>query len=111
MNEIDLTRKIKKMIEAEFPMMYVQRVSDKFLAGLADLRLVCYGLSGDLEIKLPGKGKRSEPDPIQKKVLEWIEASGGFTGVAKSVEEARLWAHRFYKKARVHHESSICKNS
>ena len=86
-------------------------VSDKFLSGLPDLRVICFGLSGDLEIKLPGKGKQSEPSPIQKKVLEWISASGGYTGVAKSVDEARLWMHRFYKKGRAHHESSICKNT
>lgn len=110
MNEIQLTRKIKIMIEKEFPGTYVQRVSDKFLCGIPDLRVVCYGLSGDLEIKLPGKGKKSEPDPIQKKVLEWIEASGGYTGVAKTVEEARLWMQKLYKKGRVHHESCLCQN-
>lgn len=111
MNEIELTAKIKIMIRKEFPGTYVQRVSDKFLAGLPDLRVVCFGLSGDLEIKLPGKGKRSEPDPIQKKVMEWITAAGGTCGVAKSVDEARVWMTALYNKGRSHNESCISKNT
>ena len=111
MNEIELTRKIKIMIMREFPGTYIQRVSDKFLSGLPDLRVICFGLSGDLEVKLPGKGKQSEPSEIQKKVLEWIRAAGGTCGVAKSVDEARLWMSRLYIKGRAYHESRIGKNS
>ena len=107
MNEIVLTAKIKVMIRKEFPGVYVQRVSDRFLSGIPDLRIVCYGLSGDLEIKI-GNGKVS---PIQQKILDRISAAGGTCGVAKSVEEARLWMHRLYIKGRAYHESRISQNS
>ena len=111
MNEIQLTAKIKVMIRREFPGVYVQRVSDKFLSGLPDLRVICFGLSGDLEIKLPGKGKASRPSEIQEKVMEWITAAGGSCAVAQSVDEARLWMHRLYIKGRAYHESRISQNS
>lgn len=106
MNEIILTAKIKTMIQKEFPSTYVQRVSDRFLSGIPDLRIICFGLSGDLEIKI-GKGKTS---PIQEKILERITAAGGVCGTVRSVDEARLFMHRFYRKGKVHHESSICQN-
>ena len=111
MDEIQLTAKMKIGIKRKYPMMYVQRVSDKFLSGLPDLRLICFGLSADLEVKLPGKGKKSEPSEIQKKVMEWITASGGITGVAKTMEEAITFADRLYEKGRAYHESRIGQNT
>lgn len=107
MNELQLTAKIKAMIRREFPGTYVQRVSERFLSGIPDLRVICFGLSGDIEVKLPGKGKLSEPSPIQKKVLENISAAGGHCGVVKTVEEARAFMAVLYKKGRAYHESRI----
>ena len=111
MNEIGLTRKIKLMITREFPNAYVQRVSERFLSGIPDLRVVCFGLSGDIEVKLPGKGKKSEPSPIQRKVLENIIAAGGNCGVVKTVEEAREFMTALYKKGRDRYESRINQNT
>lgn len=111
MNEIYLTRKIQKMIKKEFPSVYVQRTSDRFLSGIPDLRVICFGLSGDMEIKLPGKGKLSDPSPIQKKVLENISAAGGHWGVVKTVDEAREFMRGLYEKGRQHNESCIRKNT
>lgn len=107
MNELVLTQKIKEMIRDEFPGTYVQRVSDRFLSGIPDLRVICFGLSGDLEVKI-GKGKVA---PIQYKVLERIQRAGGYVGIVRSVDEARVWMYKLHKKGRVHHESSICQNS
>ena len=107
MNELILTAKIKVMIRKEFPGTYVQRVSDRFLSGIPDLRIVCFGLSADIEIKMPG----CKTSPIQDIILQKISAAGGACAVVKSVEEARVFMHRLYRKGRVHHESSICQNS
>ena len=93
MNEITLTANIRKMLKREFPAMYVQRVSDKFLSGLPDLRLISYGLSGDIEVKFNG-GRTS---PIQDKVLENIAKAGGAFTVVYSIEEARLFAVRLQR--------------
>lgn len=111
MNELNLTRKIQLMIRREFPSTYVQRVSDRFLSGIPDLRVICFGLSGDIEIKLPGKGKNSDPSPIQKKILERISAAGGHCGVVRSVNDAYLFMNRLYEKGRQHNESCIRKNT
>lgn len=100
MNEINLTRKIQAMIEKEFPNVYCQRVSDRFLSGIPDLRLVVLGFSLDIEIKLPGKGKKSDPDPIQEKVMGWIRKAGGETKVARSVDEVRVFLRYFESKCR-----------
>lgn len=110
-NELVLTAKIKVMIRREFPGTYVQRTSDRFLSGIPDLRVICFGLSGDIEVKLPGKGKQSEPSPIQKKVLEMISAAGGHWGVVKTVDEARDFMRSLYEKGRQHNESCIRKNT
>jgi len=106
MNETILTAKIKVMIRKEFPGTYVQRVTDRYLSGIPDLRIICYGMSGDLEIKLPGKGKKSDASDIQAKVMEWMKAAGGTVGTARSVEEARLWMHKFWIKAKQQKEDS-----
>lgn len=89
MNEITLTANIRKMLKREFPKMYVQRVSDKFLSGLPDLRLISGGLSGDIEVKF-GSGRVK---PIQRKILDYISQAGGVWCVVYSIEGARLFAH------------------
>lgn len=91
--EIRLTGRIQAMLKKEFPHLYVQRVSDKFLSGLPDLRVICLGFSGDVEIKT--SEKRSKPSAIQLKVHEWIRAAGGEVVVVRSVDEARAWAQEF----------------
>ena len=99
MNEITLTANIRKMLKREFPAMYVQRVSDKFLSGIPDLRVISYGLSGDIEVKI-GRGKTS---PIQNKILEYIAKAGGAWCVVYSVEDARVFALKL-QKAGKHYE-------
>lgn len=97
--EVPLTGRIRLMVKREFPEVYIQRVSDKFLAGLPDLRLIAYGFSGDLEVKTTHK--RSKTSKIQDKVLEWIDQAGGARGVVRSVEEARLWVRKFSTESRM----------
>ena len=108
-NEIELTQKIKNMIKREFPDAYIQRVSDRFLSGIPDLRVISYGLSGDIEVKLPNS-KASKTSAIQDKILEYISAAGGAVAVVKSVDEARIFMIRLQRKGRVLYESGICQN-
>lgn len=107
MNEIQLTAKIKKMIQAEFLGVYVIRFSDKFISGISDLGIICYGQFGALEVKMPGKKRkdgRYGASPIQDKFLEYVERAGGTVGVVDSLEAARLWMHKFYKVAKHRHD-------
>ncbi len=103
MNEIDLTRKIKELIQKEFPGTFVIRFSDKFVSGISDLGIICYGMFGALEVKMPGKKRMGSKlygaSPIQDKFLQYVDNAGGKVGVVTSTEEARLWMHRFYKVA------------
>lgn len=92
--EIKLTHRIQSMIEREFPKSYVQRASDKFLSGIPDLRVISYGLSGDIEVKWTGE----KPTPIQRKVLQYITEAGGAKAVVYSVEEARIFMHRLQRE-------------
>ena len=102
MNEIALTRNIRIMLKREFPAMYVQRVSDKFLSGLPDLRLISHGLSGDIEVKISSSqwNRAGRVSPIQAKILENIAKAGGAQAVVFSVEEARLFAVRLQSAGR-----------
>src|SRR3990167_3048123 len=97
------------MIKREFPDAYIQRVSDRFLSGIPDLRVISYGLSGDIEVKLPNS-KASKTSAIQDKILEYISAAGGAVAVVKSVDEARIFMIRLQRKGRVLYESGICQN-
>lgn len=96
MNEIQLTQRIRQMVKREFPWVYVQRVSDKFISGVPDLRLIAHGMSADLEVKT-ATGKTTR---IQNWTMDKIREAGGAVGVVRSVEEARVWLTRFSKEAR-----------
>lgn len=98
MNEVQLTTKIRTMICRQFPDVYVQRVSDRFLSGIPDLRVICKGFSGDIEVKTFSKSSRTTK--IQDKVLERIAAAGGACCVVRSVDEARDWMKKFTDEAR-----------
>ena len=84
MTELQLTARIMKAIRTRYPSVYVQRVSERFLSGIPDIRIILDGLSGDIEVKLPGK----KTTGIQDKVLEWIACAGGACVVVTSVDEA-----------------------
>lgn len=109
MSEIELTRKIKEMIKREFLGSYVIRFSDRFVAGISDLGVICYGMFGALEVKMPGQKKKNTKfgaSPIQDKFLEYVQDAGGEVGVVVSVDEARLWMHKFYKAAKLKHDTA-----
>lgn len=107
--EISLTKKIKDMINSEFLGVYVIRFSDKFVAGISDLGIICFGMFGALEVKMPGKRRKDAKfggSPIQDKFLEYVQDAGGEVGVVVSVDEARLWMHKFYNKAKHQHDTA-----
>lgn len=96
-DEIKLTRNIRAMILREFPEVYIQRVSDKFLSGLPDIRLLAYGFSADIEVKTMCKGSRVSA--IQEKVHERIRKAGGVVCVVRSLPEARAFMTAFVSDA------------
>ena len=42
-----------------------------------------------LEVKLPGKGKKSNPTSLQQQFLDNVKEAGGIAGCARSVEDAQ----------------------
>jgi hypothetical protein len=57
-------------------------------AGIPDLLGCVNGLFFGLEVKQPGKGKKSKPSDLQKIEIELIQLAGGCAGVVTSPEEA-----------------------
>lgn len=61
-------------------------------SGIPDLLLLRHGRAAFIEVKQPGRGKKSEPTPIQRARMEEIERCGGVPCFcATSKEEAMMF--------------------
>jgi hypothetical protein len=108
--ETRLYKKIKKAIEAEYPGSLVLKIhGNRFQnIGISDL-LCCIRVKGkwkdvgvftSIEVKVPGKGKKSNPTPPQARMLVEVSVAGGIAGCAHSTDEALAILRKGLKELR-----------
>jgi len=96
--ETRLHRRIKKAILKEYPLSYIKKIhGNQFQhVGIPDL-LGCLRIKGKtqvigffvgIEVKVPGKGKKSYPTEAQQNNIDDINKAGGIAGCARSPREA-----------------------
>jgi len=89
MTEHDLRKKVSAYFKAR-PLWFMQKISDKFTAGIPDY-MGCYrGLFVCLELK----SKRYKPTALQLHTGKHIQKTGGLWLVIYSIEELKEWVEK-----------------
>jgi len=72
----------------------------QFSRGEPDIDAVLWGVPLKAEVKVPGKGKASDPTPLQDARLRAWERAGAVTGCVRSMEELEALIERCSRRGR-----------
>ncbi|OQA55924.1 MAG: VRR-NUC domain protein [Candidatus Omnitrophica bacterium ADurb.Bin277] len=85
MTELQLQKKVLRMIKTEFPTAFYYKAHDQFTAGIPDIIGCISGVFFGVELKRPG----AKPRKLQVYVMDKIRAAGGYALCADSLDQVR----------------------
>lgn len=84
-SELQLQKKVTRMIKKEFPDVFFYKAHDQFTAGIPDLLGCVAGTFFGIELKKEGQ----KPRKLQEYVIQQIRKAGGYAIWATTVEQCR----------------------
>ena len=85
MTELQLQKKVIRMMKREFPDAFFYKAHDQFTAGIPDIVGCISGVFFGVELKRPG----ARPRKLQVYVMEQIRNAGGYALCADSLDQVK----------------------